>query len=975
MHLLAAQHGQITDGREAVDLGQTPGDVVILSAADSELLCLSKAYSQKKNQAFVLRLANLMHLTHNLSVDLYVEDIISKAKLVIIRIIGGVSYWPYGIEQISGICGERDISLAVVPGDDQPDLELMDYSTLLRNEVEQIWRYLLHGGIQNSYSLLNYCSSLLDNKVEWSEPKPLLRAGIYWPGLDTPSIEDIQNLWTSGNSTVGIIFYRALVQSGSLKPVDALIAALDARGLNSVPIYVSSLKDEFSSKLVTELFFETNPEVILNATGFAVSSPENSSTVSPFNTSNCPIIQVVFSGSSQESWRNTTMGLSARDIAMNVALPEVDGRLLSRAVSFKAEARFDRKTECSVISYEPLSDRIDFTADLALKWTQLRRTPPEKRRVALVLANYPNKDGRIGNGVGLDTPASVIRLLEALIAVGYHLTDTPICSEHLMQILTDGPTNSIKKAHSTCGITLSLADYQYYFRQLPNGIQREILDRWGKPETDPFVDEEKFILPMHSFGNVVVAVQPARGYNIDPKSTYHDPALVPPHGYLAFYIWIANYFEAHAIVHFGKHGNLEWLPGKSLALSRDCYPEVALGPIPNLYPFIVNDPGEGTQAKRRSAAVIIDHLTPPMTRAETYGPLKDLESLIDEYYEAASLDPRRLKILSNKIVDLMEGLKIDEDCGINSKDTHQKKLEKLDSYLCELKEMQIRDGLHIFGITPTRSLMNELLVALLRSPRGGPKKESESLHRALAADLQLGDFDPLDCVMAVRWLGPRPIELGNVAPDQIWRSNGDTVERLELLASKLVSGELDINPNWVRTKSVLCYLETVLNPAVSSCAESEIQCLLAGLNGEFVNPGPSGAPTRGHPEVLPTGRNFYSVDTRIVPTPTAWKLGWNSASLVLDRYRQENGEWPRTLALSAWGTANMRTGGDDIAQAMAFIGVKPEWEPISGRIVGFQVLPLTILDRPRIDITFRISGFFRDAFRFKLNSWTPQSER
>jgi cobaltochelatase CobN len=397
-----------------------------------------------------------------------------------------------------------------------------------------------------------------------------------------------------------------------------------------------------------------------------------------------------------------------------------------------------------------------------------------------------------------------------------------------------------------------------------------------------------------------------------------------------------------------------------------------MGPVPLIYPFIVNDPGEGTQAKRRSSAVIIDHLTPPLTRAESYGPLRELETLVDEYYEASQVDPRRCAVLKAKIVDLAQASGLAADCGIAREDDTEAALTKLDNHLCELKELQIRDGLHIFGESPKGAQLADLLVALTRLPRKTGIDGDASLLRALAADLGL-DFDPLDAQMAERWTGARPSPIA-AASDTPWRTVGDTIERLEILASKLVSGVLRSETGWPRTRAVLDFIDATLRPSIGSCGDAEVAAVLAGLDGRFVKPGPSGAPTRGRLDVLPTGRNFYSVDTRAVPTPTAWALGWKSASLLLDRHRQEHGAWPKSLVLSAWGTANMRTGGDDIAQALALMGVQPRWDAgASGRVAGFEILPLSVLDRPRVDVTLRVSGFFRDAFPAQIELFDSAS--
>ncbi|MEM7225301.1 MAG: cobaltochelatase subunit CobN [Pseudomonadota bacterium] len=964
MHLLQAQPGAIADGAEPVDLGQSPGDIVVLSAADTELANLAAARDGLPPDAPSLRLANLMHLSHNLSVDLYLEQVVAEAKLVVVRLLGGRGYWPYGVEQLTALCRERSIPLALVPGDDQPDAELAGLSSLPREASHRLWQYCVHGGPDNAVNFLAYAASLVGRELPWVEPRPLLRAGLYWPGLDQPDLAALQAQWRPGQAVAAIVFYRALLQAGNLAPVDGLISALQARGINPLPLYCASLKDPVSAETVAGLLAESAAALVLNCTGFAVSSPGSARKQTPFDGVPGPVLQVVFSGGTEAAWAEGTHGLSARDIAMNVALPEVDGRVLSRAASFKSEARYDPATQCSLVAYAPVPDRIEFIAELAGGWIELAKAPADERRLVIVLANYPNKDGRLGNGVGLDTPAGTLEVLKALGEAGYDVGALPPSAQALIERMAAGPTNDLTDRHlRPGGERYGLEDYRAFFASLPEAVQRQVTERWGAPEEDPFVAEGAFVLSTFRLGKVVIGLQPARGYNIDPVQSYHDPALVPPHGYLAFYGWLRQAVGVHAVVHMGKHGNMEWLPGKALCLSQNCFPEAVFGPLPHLYPFIVNDPGEGTQAKRRAQAVIVDHLTPPLTRAESYGPLADLEQLVDEYYEAAGVDPRRLKLLSREILELSQRIGLDKDCGIAPADDSDTALGKLDNYLCELKELQIRDGLHVFGRAPEGGQLHDLLVALTRLPRGAGKGGEASLLRALAKDLGLEGFDPLDCDFGEPWTGARPEALAGPDP---WRSTGDTVERLELLAKDLIAGARPLG-DWPGTAAVLRSIAQDIGPRVEACGTAEIEGLLAGLAGRYVQPGPSGAPSRGRPEVLPSGRNFYSVDSRTVPTPAAWQLGWKSAELLLVRYRQDHGAWPKTLAISAWGTANMRTGGDDIAQALALMGVRPTWEVTSRRVTGFEVLPLSVLARPRVDVTLRISGFFRDAFPAQID--------
>ncbi|MDQ7070442.1 MAG: cobaltochelatase subunit CobN [Rhodobacterales bacterium] len=961
MHLLAATPGNITDASEPVDLGQTPADILFISAADTELATLSAAHGEIPDAA-PLRLANLTHLQHPMSVDLHIENCAAKSRLVIARVLGGAGYWKYGLEQYAAHLHDAGVPFVALPGDDKPDADLANLSTVNARDYDALWSYLVEGGPQNAANFLHYAKSMLDDTTKPEPARPLLRAGVYWPGSGISDLSQAQANWTKNAPVVPLIFYRALVQGAGLNPVNRMVKSLLRAGLNPLPIFVASLKDPLSTATLEHLFTAAPPSVILNCTAFAVGSahgdagPQNPLTMAAANSA--PIFQIVLAASSQEAWESGLTGLTARDIAMNVALPEVDGRILSRAISFKDEAYFDDATECAIATYRAVGDRIDFVTQLTANWAKLRHTPANCRKVALILANYPNKDGRLANGVGLDTPASTIEALNLLKTNGYTVENPPEDSDALMQAILAGPTNWLTdRAQNSGGVCLDLATYHDYFNALPWAFKQTVTDRWGAPDADPFVTNDGFKLSIMTHGNVVIGIQPARGYNIDPTDTYHSPDLAPPHNYLAFYFYLRHVHKSHAIVHMGKHGNLEWLPGKSLALSQDCAPEAIFGPMPHLYPFIVNDPGEGTQAKRRTSAVIIDHLTPPMTRAETYGPLKDLEALVDEYYEAAGVDPRRIAHLRREILSLTTTTGMAEDVGMSG-DDDDTDLAKLDAYLCELKEAQIRDGLHIFGQSPTDRLARDLTIALVRVPRGDGTGENASFVRALADDLDLG-FDPLDADMAAKWSGPRPALLHSILPDT-WRSTGDTIERLEALAIACLDRK-EAAPG-AKSAQLLQHIKDTITPMVDACGPSEGAGLLTALSGQFVAPAPSGAPTRGRLDTLPTGRNFYSVDSRAVPTPTAWALGWKSANLLIEKHLQDHGDWPRTMFLTAWGTANMRTGGDDIAQCLALMGVKPKWDNANRRVTGFEILPQGVLGRPRVDVTLRISGFFRDAF-------------
>jgi cobaltochelatase CobN len=949
MHRLATLPGgwnPSADGVIFVD--QQPAPIVILTAADTDIQTLAVATSQLPDDFPAIRVVNLLQLQQQLTIDTYADDVLARAKVIIVRLIGGQAYWSYGLDVVKAIAQETGATLMVVPGDEHPDPTLMSHSTAAFAIVNQVWRYFIEAGVENYQNLLKFVAmQFLDYETDCESPQSVPRVGLYHSG------RAYGNALLREMCGVGIIFYRAHYLSGNTTVIDALCNALAERQLTPIPIFISSLKEpDVQAELVR--YCRQGVKVLLNTTSFALASLETDTPkVDLWETLDVPVLQVILSGGTREQWEAGTQGLAPRDMAMNVALPEVDGRIITRAVSFKAVQTQNPQLQADVVVYEPERSRIEFVADLAARWVKLRKTPAPERKIALILANYPNRDGRLANGVGLDTPASCLEILKALKVEGYEVGEIPETSDALMRLLTTGITNDpegweLRKVRQS----LSLQDYQAHFQALPIAVQTGIQARWGLPE-----ERDSFPIAGIQFGNVFVGIQPSRGYDLDPTLNYHAPDLEPTHSYLAFYRWVNSSFGAHAIVHVGKHGNLEWLPGKSIALSENCYPEAVFGAMPHFYPFIVNDPGEGSQAKRRSQAVILDHLTPPMTRAELYGSLHQLEGLIDEYYEAQTLDPSRVELIRDRLVQLIRQENLHKDLGIETELLDDAALAAVltsaDGYLCELKEAQIRDGLHIFGQCPEGRLLRDLTMAIARNPNANRL----GLTRAIAQDWHL-DFDPLTAELG------EPLET-NLHPNlQSCRIIGDAVESIEdygadLVEALILGSEL---PNiGEQTRQELDWVGDRLLPSLRQ-TDREILNLLRGLDGRYIPSGASGAPTRGRPEVLPTGRNFYSVDIRAIPTETAWDLGRKAAEVLVERYTQEHGEYPKTLGLSIWGTSTMRTGGDDLAEAFALLGVQPVWDGVSRRVIDFEILPLSLLGRPRVDVTLRISGFFRDAF-------------
>jgi len=1023
MHRISSTSGGWNQSEGLIFLEQTPAPFVLITAADTDIQTLAAAVTKLPASFPALRVANLLQLQQQLSVDTYGEQVLELAQVIILRLLGGRSYWGYGLEVVQEIVQRNGRTLIVMPGDDAFDPDLISLSTVPLGVVNQIWQYFSEGGVENFVNALQFIAdTCLSTAYNPAPPRRIPRVGLYEWGvgsgdegdegeLESRSSTSDTHLSTSelGSSTsdthsstsdthsstsdtqgfqspiakVGILFYRAHYLAGNTKVIDALCEALVQKNLQPVPLFVSSLREPDIQVELSEFFQPKEAEsiaVLLNTTSFSLARLESETPQTDlWQKLDVPVLQVILSGGSIEQWESQFQGLSPRDIGMNVALPEVDGRIITRAVSFKTVQTRNPHLETDVVIYEPVSDRIEFVAKLAANWARLRSKPPQERRIALILANYPNRNGRLANGVGLDTPASCVEILQALHQAGYQVENPPAQGDELIQRLTDGVTNDPEgQEWRPVHQSVSWEEYQEYFASLPPAVQQGISERWGVGSGEWGVGNEgtrgqgdkgnnpcPMPVPGIKLGNVFVGIQPPRGYDNDPSLNYHAPDLEPTHAYLAFYYWIRESFGADAVVHVGKHGNLEWLPGKSVALSSNCYPEVALGALPHLYPFIVNDPGEGSQAKRRAQAVIIDHLTPPMTRAELYGSLQQLENLIDEYYEAESLDPSRLPVIRDRIHELVIKENLHLDLGIQNEteifNSESLIFNSIGGYLCELKEAQIRDGLHIFGQCPQGRQLRDLIVAIARIPN----RYSSGITRAIAQDWGL-DFDPLTADLSMT-SGEWSIVNGTAC-----RTLGDIVEVLEEHAALLVEQLINQNsctdaihrvspPSTDAMNRVSTWIRDRLLPALQQ-THQEITHLLHGLDGGYVPSAPAGAPTRGRPEVLPTGRNFYSVDIRAIPTETAWDIGRKAAETLVEYYTQEHGEYPKTLGLSMWGTATMRTGGDDIAEALALLGVQPVWDGAARRVVDFEILPLAILGRPRVDVTLRISGFFRDAF-------------
>jgi cobaltochelatase CobN len=763
---------------------------------------------------------------------------------------------------------------------------------------------------------------------------------------------------------VAVLYYRAHELAGNTGFVDVLCAAVEARGAQALPVWCASLRAADPGLL--ELLGRADALVVtvLAAGGTApalsaAGGDDEAWDAGAVAALDVPVVQALCLTSSRDQWAATDAGLSPLDAATQVAIPEFDGRLIGVPFSFK-ELDGD-----GLSRYVPDPERADRVAGIAVALARLRHVPPAGRRVAVVLSSYPTKHARIGNAVGLDTPASAVRLLRALRERGYDLgPDTlpgvePADGDVLMHALIaaggQDPEWLTDQQLATAAVRIPAADYLRWYGRLPAELREAIEATWGPPPGELYVDRSRdpageLVLAALRAGNLVLLVQPPRGFGENPVAIYHDPAMPPSHHYLAAYRWLEEDFGAHAVVHLGKHGTLEWLPGKNLGMSAACWADAVLGNLPLVYPFLVNDPGEGTQAKRRAHATIVDHLVPPMTRAETYGDLARLEQLMDEHASLAALDPAKLPVVRAQIWTLIQAARLDHDLGLSSR-PHDAEFDDfllhVDGWLCEVKDAQIRDGLHVLGVAPAGAERVGLVLAMLQARQiwSGQAGALPGLRQALG--------------LAEDGTAPR------AEVDRVERQARALVEAMELAgwraeAAPAAAAEVLGGPHGP-VERLLAFAATELVPRLEATT-GELEAVLHALDGGHVPAGPSGSPLRGLVNVLPTGRNFYAVDPKAVPSRLAWETGQQLADSLLARYRSETGGWPDTVGLSVWGTAAMRTSGDDVAEVLALLGVRPVWDDVSRRVTGLEVVDLAELGRPRIDVVVRISGFFRDAF-------------
>ncbi|MFD4634493.1 cobaltochelatase subunit CobN [Streptomyces sp. NPDC058284] len=878
--------------------------------------------------------------------------LLDGVDLVVVRLLGGVRAWQDGLDQLIA----TGLPVVVLTGEQAPDAQLMASSTVPIGIAAEAHAYLAHGGPANLEQLARFLSDTV-----------LLTGHGFEPPAPAPSWGPLERTARPVEGpTVAVLYYRAHHMSGNTAFVDDLCSAIEDAGARPMPLYVASLRAP-EPELIDELrAADAIVTTVLAAGGTkpaqaSAGGDDESWDAGALTGLDVPILQALCLTGSRSAWQDNDEGVSPLDAASQIAVPEFDGRLITVPFSFK------EIDEDGLPAYVADAERAARVAGIAVRHARLKHIPAADKRLALVLSAYPTKHSRIGNAVGLDTPASAVALLRRLRAEGYDFgpeADIPGLvsgdGDELIRALIDAGGHDqewlTEEQLAANPVRIPAADYKRWYATLPAELRESVEGHWGPPPGEMFLDRSRvgnggdpegdIVLAALRRGNLLILIQPPRGFGENPIAIYHDPDLPPSHHYLAAYRWIAapaadGGFGADAMIHLGKHGNLEWLPGKNAGLSAACGPDAALGDLPLIYPFLVNDPGEGTQAKRRVHATLIDHLVPPMARADSYGDIARLEQLLDEYAQISSMDPAKLPAIRAQIWTLIQAAKLDHDLGLEDRpddDGFDDFLLHVDGWLCEIKDMQIRDGLHVLGSAPAGADRVNLVLAILRARQiWGGTTALPGLREALGLDESAATRVSADAAEE------RARALVQAMDDADWDLAAIPRDEGEQVAAVLEFAAREVVPRLAATTA-------------------ELDHSVHALNGGFVPAGPSGSPLRGLVNVLPTGRNFYSVDPKAVPSRLAWETGQALADSLIERYRSDNGEYPTSVGLSLWGTSAMRTAGDDVAEAMALLGVRPVWDDASRRVTGLEAIPYEELGRPRIDVTLRISGFFRDAF-------------
>lgn len=841
-------------------------------------------------------------------------------------------------------------------------------------EMNTIAKYQYNSGLTNYINSFLYVASLVGEPVEVDPPQPVLWQGIVGAnGVTYATYKEYQQKEGLVNRpSIGVFFYREEWIMGELYYAEALRQEILKYGYEPIiffgqygsnPIAGSpSLKES-----IQILFGVEKPvfDVLINTCKFSLMSLR-ALTQQDLIDWDIPILMGYNIYMDEETWQNSVQGLSPLDVNLSVSLPEFDGSIHGGVVSAQTniEGRY---------IYWPVQERIQSIVKRAIKYVKLRYTHPEERKVAIVLHNYPPKNSNIGSAAGLDTPESVHKLLLAMKSAGYKINKVPENGGALMKEVLSYTTNDrsmlSEEAVDLAEGKLTINEYNNFFEKIPDKSKEALLESWGPSPGEVFRYGEFLSIPGFQNGNIWITVQPPRGFGENPSQLYHDPVLPPTHHYEGFYYWLRDIFKADAVIHVGTHGSLEWLPGKGTGLSEACYPEMGIQELPNIYPYWMTIVGEGIQAKRRSSACLIGHLSPPMTESGLYDEFEELEHYLEEYAHFTLESPENLDSMYELIKEQAKECHLWEAIAEVDMMSPEFVLNQLHQMLTDLKHMQIRIGLHILGEAPEGNALQEFLVALTRVQNGNMLALPEAVAIAIGYEwkelesqsgTQGGIIDGIWLAIRAifRWLHER-----NYKYQDGWQALPEITD----LVNKSSDNIENINQiNTLEIEKILKEVCEVYVPKLEE-AKQEISNVLVALDGHYIEPGPGGAVTGGRADILPSGRNFYGADERMLPTKMGYQLGVTLADQMITDFVKTEKHYPESIGIVLWAGSNTRSHGQCLGEFLNLLGVRPIWQGGGGRVVGLEVIPLDELKRPRIDVTARIGGLIRDMMPNALN--------
>lgn len=825
-------------------------------------------------------------------------------------------------------------------------------------DIAAMKAYSFYGGLTNYKNLWRYVGALFEEPLHAVEPpSPICWAGIYHPGMEKNFMTDLtsyeKTFLREGRPTVGLLFYRDEWIWDDLHYQKAFIEEAERQGLNVIAVFTNGLPDpKLGMPTIREVFEkyfmkEGKPlvDVIVNVMKFSFTT-SGSISIKALEEMGVPVLEAYSLIAPKEEWEASPEGMNAMEISISVTMPEFDGIIHGMPIAAK------HVKEDGEVEYLPIPERMRAMVSRAGAWARLHRKPNAEKKIAIIFHNYPPKNSNIGSAYGLDSIESVRRLLGFMKDAGYQVDFIPEDTEAFMKRLTAQATNDRSMLTEEQEAACQKVPKKLYcdlFAAFPEETQRQMEKDWGKAPGRVMTTESGDILvPGLMDGHIFLTVQAPRGYGFDASKIYHDPFIAPTHQYLAYYQWIRDVWGADAVLHVGTHGNLEWLPGKSAGMDRGSYPDLALGSLPNIYPYHMTITGEGIQAKRRGGACLVDHLPAPMEEAGTYEELAELEQAMDEYAHFEKSEPETAKRLVPRIRELAEKASLDGEVPYTEADLAGY-LSRLHCYIEDLKNSECHVGLHILGEMPKGETLIHEILALLRLPNGDIPSICELLaeEEGTSVDTLLGQAQTL-------------------YPNGL--TGGEWMARLQKKAEGLVRKLAELHFDKEKAKALGTereqpLLRFVCEEVYPRLAETkkEMEHTLRGLSARYIVPGISGSPHAGGVSLLPAGVNFYGIDPRRLPTRTAWEVGKELGDQVISQYIESEGRYPESVGMVFWSGANMRSHGQCIAEFLYLMGIRPIWEPGSLYVKRLEPIPLSELKRPRIDVTARISGLFRDT--------------